>query len=335
MTARRSIVPVFVPHLGCPNHCVFCNQHEISGNREAAAPEQVRAALSSAQAHTTCAELAFYGGSFTAIPRRQQTELLEAARPWRESGFISSVRVSTRPDCVDEEALELLRSYGVRTVELGVQSMSDKVLRASGRGHGAEDAVKAAKLVRAAGMQLVLQMMTGLPGSDAGTDLETAKKLAELAPDGVRIYPTVVLKDTALERLWRSGAYRAQDVEDAVRCCVPIVRLFGERRIPIIRLGLNPTDELGGGSVLAGAYHPALGELVYSRLFREDAEKLLDGLGRIPKKAELLVRREDVSKLTGQKRANVNYLREKYGFQELSVKSGDFPPGVIAMKEIV
>ena len=335
MSARKSIVPVFVPHLGCPNHCVFCNQHEISGSSEAATPETVRLALSSAQAYTTCAELAFYGGSFTAVSAEQQRALLAAAQPWRESGFLCSIRVSTRPDCIDEAAVALLKEYGVETVELGAQSMSDKVLRASGRGHSAENTVRAAELLKASGFRLILQMMTGLPGSDAESDLDTAKRLAALAPDGVRIYPTVILKDTALERLWREGAYQPHSVEDAVSRCIPIVRLFQEKKIPIIRLGLNPTEELGGGMALAGAYHPALGELIYSGLFREKAEQLLRRMERVPKRAVLLVNRSDISKMTGQKRTNLRYLRETFGIQELFVKAGEIDSGLIAISEIL
>lgn len=333
MTARRSIVPVFVPHLGCPNHCVFCNQHEISGNSKAAAPETVRAAIGSAQAHTSCAELAFYGGSFTAIPAEQQRALLAVAEPWRNSGFISSVRVSTRPDCINEAAIALLKEYGVETVELGAQSMSERVLLASGRGHHAADTVRAAAELKAAGFRLILQMMTGLPASDAETDLYTAERLAALAPDGVRIYPTVVLKNTALERLWREGVYQPQSVAAAVRCCIPIVRLFQEKKIPIIRLGLNPTEELGGGMALAGAYHPALGELIYSGIFREKAEALFSKMENIPKRAVIVVNRSDVSKMTGQKRENIRSLCKTFGIEELSVKAGEIDAGLLAIRE--
>ena len=240
MTPRRRIVPVFVPHLGCTHQCVFCDQRTISGRPEPAGPETVREVLRSAQAVTACAELAFYGGSFTAIPWPEQRALLEAAAPFRETGFLTSIRLSTRPDCIRAEELDRLREYGVETVELGAQSMDDRVLLRSGRGHGAEDTVCAARLLRGRSFRVVLQMMTGLPGSDPETDLRTAQRLAELHPQGVRIYPTLVLRDTPLAALWSSGVYKARSVEEAVETCAPILTLFRDAGIPVLRLGCIP-----------------------------------------------------------------------------------------------
>ena len=231
MTPRRRIVPVFVPHLGCPHQCVFCDQRTISGITAPAGPETVREALRSAQAVTAWAELAFYGGSFTAVSPRVQTGLLEAAQPFRETGFLTAIRVSTRPDCIDGESLDRLKAYGVETVEMGAQSMSDRVLAASGRGHYASDTVQAFSLLRENGFRVVLQMMTGLPASDPASDLETAQRLAELRPDGVRIYPTLVLRGTMLAKLLDRGEYRARTVEETVENCAPLARLFREREI--------------------------------------------------------------------------------------------------------
>ena len=276
MSARETIIPVFVPHLGCPHDCVFCNQRRISGRQEPAAPDSVHTAIAQAAALPTNGakrQLAFYGGSFTAIPTAQQEALLAAAEEEIRAGRIDSIRLSTRPDAIDEEVLTRLRAYGVETVELGAQSMDDEVLRLSGRGHTAEDVERAARLVKEAGFRLILQMMTGLPG-----DMRTAEKLIALRPDGVRIYPTVIVRDTALFELWQAGKYREHRVEDAVCVCARLLPLFEAAGIPVIRLGLNPTEELSAGAAAGGAYHPALGELVKSRILREKAAALLEGV---------------------------------------------------------
>ncbi len=330
MTPRRRIVPVFVPHLGCTHQCVFCDQRTISGRPEPAGPETVREVLRSAQAVTACAELAFYGGSFTAIPWPEQRALLEAAAPFRETGFLTSIRLSTRPDCIRAEELDRLREYGVETVELGAQSMDDRVLLRSGRGHGAEDTVRAARLLRGRGFRVVLQMMTGLPGSDPETDLRTAQRLAELHPLGVRIYPTLVLRDTPLAALWSSGVYKARSVEEAVETCAPILTLFLDAGIPVLRLGLHPSRELEA-RLLAGPYHPALGELVYGRLYRNKAEKLLASEKALPGSVVLLVHPGGLSKLTGQGRENLLWLKQRFALRELRAEEADLPPGTIAI----
>ena len=263
-------------------------------------------------------ELAFYGGSFTAIPTRQQEELLGAAAPHLRRGAVAALRVSTRPDAVDDAALERLQKYGVETVELGAQSMDDEVLRLSGRGHTAEDTRRAAALVKAHGLALVLQMMTGLPGSDDDKDVATARALIDLGPDAVRIYPTVVIRDTALEEMWRAGTYAEHTVEDAVRVCSVILPMFERAGIGVIRLGLNPTQELSTGSAAAGAYHPALGELVRSRILRQRAEELL--MGAAPGSDVLLhVPAGRLSQMIGQKRENTLWLLQRFGLRSLRV----------------
>ena len=327
MTPRRRIIPVFVPHLGCKHQCVFCDQKQISGRAAPAGPETVQQVLSSAQASTGGAELAFYGGSFTAVPRERQRQLLEAAQPYLASGLLSSIRVSTRPDCVDPEALDLLAAYRVETVELGAQSMDEAVLRASGRGHGPEDTRNAASLLRERGFRVILQMMTGLPGADDLSDLRTAESLAALEPDGVRIYPTVVLRDTPLAELWRRGLYRARTVEQAVETCAPIAALFLRAGIPIIRLGLNPDRELESRGVLAGAYHPALGELVYARLYRQRAEERIAAMSPRPERLTILVSPDAVSRMTGQHRENLTYLQGRFGLAGIRVRTGEIPRG--------
>lgn len=327
MTPRRRILPIFVPHAGCPNDCVFCNQKRISGSLLPASAETVRAAVS-AIAPGSGYELAFYGGSFTAMPEAEQEELLAATVPARQSGAVATLRVSTRPDAVTEEKLARLRRYGVETVELGAQSMCDEVLRRSGRGHTSLDTVKAAKLVKDAGFTLILQMMTGLPGSDDTRDIASARAIAALLPDGVRVYPTVILRNTPLYDLWRAGEYREHTVEDAVRVCARILSIFDDAEIPVIRMGLNPSDELSGGGAAGGAYHPALGELVRARLWRDRAEALLSGI-EPGADAVLAVSPNRVSVMTGQHRCNLLYLQERFSLRSVRVCASDVPDGAI------
>ena len=321
MSARESIIPVFVPHLGCPNDCVFCNQRRISGSIEPAKPEDVAAAIEHAKVVTpegTRRQLAFYGGSFTAIPDAEQEALLGAAQPYLKSGVISSIRLSTRPDAIDGAVLARLHRYGVETIELGAQSMSDRVLALSGRGHTVQDVVDASNAIKAAGFRLILQMMTGLPGSDDDSDVESAKAIAALHPDGVRVYPTVIVRDTVLCDMWRAGRYKEHTVEDAVRVCARILPIFEAAGIPVIRLGLNPTEDLSGGDAVAGAYHPALGELVRARIMRGKAEALLSG-AELGETATIRVNPRLVSQLVGQHGANRDYLLHKFGLKKLCI----------------
>ena len=210
----------------------------------------------------------------------------------------------------------------METVELGAQSMDDRVLALSGRGHTAQDVEDASRQVKAAGFRLILQMMTGLPGSDDETDTETARRLAALGPDGVRVYPTVIVRDTTLCDLWRAGRYKEHTVEDAERVCARILPVFEAAGIPVIRLGLNPTDELSGGDALGGAYHPALGELVKARIRRSELEALLEG---VPAGAAVTVEVPGrlLSQYTGQHGANREYLRERYGLRGLTLRPAE------------
>lgn len=335
MSARESIIPVFVPHLGCPNDCVFCNQRRISGSTEPAAAADVDKAIEQAAAlpHTGAKrQLAFYGGSFTAIPVPQQTALLAAAKRHLDAGEIDAVRLSTRPDAIDGAVLVRLREYGVETVELGAQSMCDEVLALSGRGHTAADVENASRAIRAAGFRLILQMMTGLPGDTPERCVETARRIIALEPDGVRIYPTVIVRDTALYDLWQTGRYKEHTVEDAVEYCARIVPMFESAGIPIIRLGLNPTEELSGGAAAGGAYHPALGELVRSRIMRAGAEALLAEENIAPRSAVTLgVNAAKLSQMIGQHRRNIDYLTARFQLKSLKIRPLPLSDGEITV----
>ncbi len=318
MKSQHRILPLFIPHLGCPNQCVFCNQKRISGSLFPVSGEDVRRALE-ALGEEKSYELAFYGGSFTAIPMEEQRALLEAVQPFRAAGTVTAIRLSTRPDAIDGERLALLREMGVTTVELGAQSMSEEVLRLSRRGHTAKDVENASHMVKAAGFSLVLQLMTGLPGDTAESSVESAKRIIALHPDAVRLYPTVIIRDTPLYESWCRGEYTEHTVEDAVELCARLLPLFEAANIPVIRLGLNPTEELSGGQAVAGAYHPALGELVQSRLRRRECEELLHG-AEPGSEVTVFVPRRLVSQYIGQKRVNVAYLQNKFALRALTFR---------------
>ncbi len=323
MSAKQTIIPVFVPHLGCRKDCVFCNQRRISGAQRPVTAGEVAAAIVQGAAQTPAGarrQLAFYGGSFTAIPPQAQEELLQAAQPFLRDGTLHSIRMSTRPDAIDGEILRRLACYGVETIELGAQSMDDRVLELSGRGHTAQAVADASRMVKAHGFRLILQMMTGLPGDEDGqASISTARRIIELRPDGVRIYPTVIVADTPLYDLWRAGAYKEHTVEAAVDLCARLVPLFERTGIPIIRLGLNPTEELSAGAAAAGAYHPALGELVRSRIFLNAARVQLQGIP--PGSTVILeVPKGRQSQMTGQHRENLRALEREFALSSARVR---------------
>ncbi len=336
MPVKRNIIPVFIPHLGCPHDCVFCNQRKISGQTKPATPESVSGEIRSGllKAPNGDTQVAFYGGSFTAIPAAEQEALLGAALPFLHSGAISSLRVSTRPDAIDGGVIERLRRCGVKTVELGVQSMDETVLKMSNRGHTAEDAEKAAKMLKAAGFELILQMMTGLPGDTLEKSLYTACSLAALAPDGVRIYPTVIIKDTRLFEMAKSGEYCEHTVDEAVSWCAEILEVFKRENIPVIRLGLNPTDDLSAGEAVGGAYHPALGELVYAEMCFNAEKKLIGDDARDAAYVEFEVPRGRMSQAVGQHGKNRRRLHEQYNIKQVKFVESPASDGEIKLINI-
>ena len=328
-SARRRIIPVFIPNLGCEHECVFCDQRLISGEREPVTPEDVSnvcsealIALADAGESSAAAEVAFYGGSFTALSERRQNELLEAVQPFLKHNARNSIRISTRPDCMDRQAALRLKSFGVGTVELGAQSMCGDVLALSKRGHTAGDVARASGIIKSAGLCLILQMMTGLPGDSREKSLYTAKHIIGLKPDGVRIYPAVVVRGTRLFEMWRDGSYAEHTVEEAVGLCAELCALFDEAGIPVIRLGLNPTDTLSAGGAAAGAYHPAFGELVYSKIYFEKAVSALTGV-RPGSGVVITVARGRVSKMAGHRRGNIHALIEKFSLGSLKIVESD------------
>ncbi len=305
-------VALFVPHQGCPHACSFCNQKTISGKTRPLTLSDIDEAVKTALSTADCnkGEIAFFGGSFTAIDREYMLSLLGKAKQYIDKGIFSGIRISTRPDCIDREILDILKSNGVTAIELGCQSMDDEVLRLNKRGHTAEDVIKAAELIKSHKIELGVQMMTGLLGDTKEKCLETANKLIALGPDTARIYPTVVLEGTQLERLYRQGKYTPQTIEDAATLCAELLLLFRRNNIRVIRLGLHSGGNVEEGYV-AGAYHPAFGEICESKIYLKKVIEAIDS-GKVQKgEIEITVGKRYVSMLTGQKKSNINYLKDR------------------------
>jgi histone acetyltransferase (RNA polymerase elongator complex component) len=302
---KKGNISVFVPHLGCPQQCSFCNQKTITGREKQPTPEDVKAAIETALNRKGYEyELAFFGGSFTAIDRDYMKSLLEAAYPYVQNGSIKGIRISTRPDFIDGEILSILKEYGVSSIELGAQSMDDEVLFANLRGHTSKDVENASKLIKEYGFELGLQMMTGLYKDTDEKALETAKKLIALKPETVRIYPTVVLKGTYLAELFEKEEYKPQTVDDAANLCTKLLPLFENAEIKVIRLGLHASEDIKKNMV-AGAYHESFGEIVQSRIMLNKILKYPPG------SYEIYVNPKSVSKLKGNQKRNIYFLIEE------------------------
>jgi len=274
---KQLIIPLFIPFSGCTHRCVFCNQTEITGQSALPTPlditEKIEAYLATWEAgerkddkvnglgHRRSREAAFYGGSFTALDKETQELLLRPAHAYVKAGRLDSLRCSTRPDAVTPSGIEILKRFSVTTVELGVQSMDPTVLRLSGRGHTVEQTRDAVALLKGAGTKLGLQIMPGLPGETFKSIIATATEVAALAPDFVRVYPTLVLKSTPLETLYLKGEYSAWPIAEMVRAVAEVAEIFERAEIPIIRMGLAPGTELEA-ALVAGPYHPAFKDLV-------------------------------------------------------------------------
>ncbi len=315
-------IPIFIPHLGCPHQCVFCNQRSISGHasfdRESVTRE-IETALSTIPEGTDT-EIAFFGGSFTGIDRELMIFLLETAERYVRAGAVRSIRLSTRPDYISPEILEILSRYSVGVIELGLQSMDDAVLRASARGHTAADARKACLAVRKAGFRLVGQMMVGLPGATPKSELFTAHEICALGAEAVRIYPTVVFYHTPLEEQMRAGAYQPLSLEEAVARTAAVFRIFRERAVACIRIGLCATDALTSPAhAAAGPNHPALGEMVWNVYYRQLILERLSQAGLFGREVVIYVPDSDVSKAIGQRRANIKQILNETGTRILRV----------------
>lgn len=310
---KHANVALFVPHNGCPHQCSFCNQRSITGRLAQPTPQDVLDAVQIAKKSlgrdSQKAEIAFFGGSFTAIERGYMVSLLSAAAPFVEDGTFSGIRISTRPDYIDEEILTLLKRFHVTTIELGAQSMDDHVLQMNGRGHTAKQVEDASKLIRSYGFTLGLQMMTGLYGDTAEGALRTASKLAALSPENVRIYPTIIMSGTELGKRYLAGEYQTLSLEETVTLCAKLLDFFEERGIAVIRLGLHSSPELER-DMLAGPWHPAFRELCESRRMLWKITEYLEKNHISKGKITIQVNPKSVSAAIGQKKCNLSALRE-------------------------
>ncbi len=324
---KHANIPIFIPHLGCPNDCVFCNQRSISGHMsfdESKVRFEIEEALSSIEkiGEIEEVEIAFFGGSFTGIDRSLMVYLLETAHEYITAGRVDSIRLSTRPDYISEEILDILEKYGVRTIELGLQSMCDDVLLKSKRGHDSICAERACRMIKERSFSLIGQMMIGLPGSDAQKELETARKICSLGADGARIYPTVIFYNTELCEMAKRGEYQPLTNEDAVMRSKEVIKLLDKNGVPCIRVGLCASENLSSDEeVYGGANHSAIGELSMGEVFYDKMCALLEDLSdEGEKNIVFFVPKGAISKAVGQKKRNINRIKDKY-FVKKHIKS--------------
>lgn len=324
---KHANIAVFIPHLGCPYKCLFCDQNRISrlglAPPPSDIPELIEKYLSTMGQSRSSVELAFFGGSFTALPKLQQEAYLASARPYLNRGIVQGIRLSTRPDFIDEQILEFLKEWGVTTIELGIQSFDDRVLYMSGRDYSSKQAEKACRLVKQAGFSLGIQLMIGLPGDELAAVYHSTRRAISLEPDLVRIYPTLVIKDTGLEHMLVKGTFQPLDLEQAVEICKEMYLAFQIRGIPVVRMGLHPGEELRSpGAVLAGPYHPSFGELVKQAVFKEQAVMLIQDLIKEnpdERQIVLLVNKRDLSKMTGNKKRNLIDIEQAMDLQKIKI----------------
>lgn len=309
-----AIIPVFIPHAGCPHQCVFCNQKTISGQKTAAvegAKEQINKWLKWVKPSLEN-EAAFYGGSFTGLDLALQKELLALTDELLDCKVIGSVRLSTRPDYIDEKRLELLRAHGVKLVELGVQSLDDSVLQKAERGHTAQQVAEAVALLKSYGFKVGVQLMVGMPGQDFASVKATVEQVLALNPDIARIYPLLVIKGTPLAKSYVAGEFEPLTLEEAVRQAAYVYQHLSEVGVKIIRVGLQPDDELcAEGNIIAGPFHPAMGELVQSYLLREQlTPQILEAAELDGEVVLVLCPNKLESKVRGLRNGNITYWKE-------------------------
>lgn len=319
--SKQYIIPIFVPHLGCPNDCTFCNQKKISGQLKNITENDVRDTiefyLQNFKEKDAYKEVAFYGGSFTGIEPELQEKLLKVVYEYIKEKKINGIRISTRPDYIDKPTLKRLKKYKVKTIELGVQSTNDYILEKCQRGHTYEDVVKASKLIKRYGFILGHQMMIGLPESTESDDINTAKDLIKLKPKIVRIYPVLVIKDTKLEQEYNNGEYEPLTVNQAVERCKEICYLFGKKKIKVIRIGLQSTETIASpnkeaSEVVAGPYHETFRQLVESSIYYDTIVEKIKNFNAKVKEIEITVNPQNVNNVVGYKRENINKIKDIY-----------------------
>ncbi|TJX16191.1 radical SAM protein [Tissierella creatinini] len=327
--SKHYIIPIFVPHFGCQNDCVFCNQKKITGLSTNVKVEDVESIILTYLnyfAEGGFIEVAFYGGSFTAIDINVQKELLKVPFEYKKKGIINEIRLSTRPDAINKEILNNLRLCGVDTIELGVQSLDEDVLKASDRGHLASIVYQACELIKQFGFNLGLQMMLGLPEDSIEKSLKTCLEFIKLKPYCVRIYPTLVIRDTHLERLYINKSYIPLDLDSAVEQSSLLLMLFYLNYINVIRIGLQPTEDIQlGREVVAGPFHPAFRQLVESNIYRMLFEYIFLERDISTENVDLVIEanKSKISFIAGQQSSNINYWKDKYRFSKIKIYEKD------------
>lgn len=325
MNKKMKIIPIFVPHEGCPNKCVFCNQRRITGQKNLVIDGEYVQNIVKEYKKTidedSHVEIAFFGGSFTAIDTKIQEELLRAAKAFKDSGIIKSIRCSTRPDAINSEILKLQKKYGMDIIELGIQSLNDEVLKISNRGHNKIQSILASRLIKDHGFILGHQIMPGLPGSNREKDIKTCIESIEMKPDLVRIYPTLVIKDTDLFDMYEKGSYKPLALEEAVEISACMYALYSVNNINVIRIGLQNTDSIKSGKdVKAGPFHPAFRQLVEEKMYYYALESKLKGLDLKGESITIHAPLKLISNIAGHKKRNIKNLKDEFLIKVISFK---------------
>jgi len=333
MSDSHYIIPIFVPHEGCPHNCVFCNQNTITGVSDTVNADYTRSTIEeyikTIPNKSAVIEVSFFGGTFTAIDMKKQKELLKVAKEYKDKGVVKYIHLSTRPDYIDDEILTNLKNYSVDVIELGIQSLDEDVLLKSGRGHSDVDALKASKLIKEYGFTLGHQIMLGLPGDTFKKDIETARRSIEMKPDICRIYPALVIKDTPMEKMYMKGIYKPYTLHECIDICKIIYGMYTAHDINVIRVGLQPTKEINkDGDLIAGPFHPAVRELVEGSIINDMIFEYIRDTN--VSEAEIIINEKDISKLYANKKQFFNDKRRELVNTKIKIiQSKDIPRNCI------
>jgi len=340
-TLKPLIIPIFIPNAGCPHRCIFCDQERITSQHGAGiGGDQIREVLNTAINAggfdvRRSPEVAFFGGTFSSLPKDRMRGLLDSVMPYIGKGYIRSIRVSTRPDCLDNERLEIMKTHGVETVELGAQSMDDEVLSLSHRGHTAQDTVRAVHALKAGRFRVGIQLMPGLPGDSEKKFRATISKVIDLCPDMVRLYPALVIRGTGLEGMYREGRYCPLSLQKGVEICVESCIRLETNGIPVIRIGLMSSPTLlEKGQIVSGPWHPAFGFLVRSAIHEKKIRPDLPGPGGASELVIFAPKRE-IPLVRGFRNRGLRAIEAKTGARVVGVRPDDtLPAGTVRIEKI-
>lgn len=317
MSKKEYIIPIFIPFLGCPHDCAFCNQVKITNYKDNINKEntirQINQYLSYFPKNENLKEIAFFGGSFTSLDEKVMISYLEIALNYKKKGIIDRIRLSTRPDYINNSILDILKKYEVDVIELGIQSLDNEILNANERGHSKEDSIRASKLIKDYGFKLGHQIMPGLYKDSFDKAIKTGLESIKMNPDMVRIYPTLVIKDTKLEKLYKEGLYKPLSLDEAIEISSRLYMIYSYKKIPVIRIGLQPTENINEKKdVVAGPFHPSIRQLVETNIHKIYLEELINKY-RLKNKIKIHISNREISIIAGNKKANKNYFYKKYG----------------------